>query len=213
MTLTKLSQSALDSESEGIVQEALDVIMSKGNVTVVVVAHRLSTVKNADMIAFVDQGVVVEVGTHEELLIEKGKYFNLVQVQNCAGGQREDSLDTREKSLETSSSNPPSSVGSESDLASLDDFDATSETQNGSDAVLDLHDVHFTYPARPDNKIFRGLSLEVNKGETLAIVGPSGQGKSTILQLIEEYYRPTQGSIRYNGDDLVDLNVRWYRNE
>jgi ABC-type multidrug transport system fused ATPase/permease subunit len=55
--------------------------------------------------------------------------------------------------------------------------------------------------------------LSAKDGETLAIVGPSGQGKSTIIQLVEEFYRPSDGVVKYNGDDLVDLNVRWYRNE
>uniref|UniRef100_H2ZPB7 Bile salt export pump n=1 Tax=Ciona savignyi TaxID=51511 RepID=H2ZPB7_CIOSA len=68
--------SALDTESEKIVQEALDA--ARAGRTSIVVAHRLSTVKNADQIAVVDNGVVVEVGTHEQLIATKGAYFSLM---------------------------------------------------------------------------------------------------------------------------------------
>ena len=77
--------SALDAGSESIVQEALDRLMVGR--TTVVVAHRLSTIKNADMIAVVQLGVVVETGAHEELLAkgETGAYAQLVRLQEAAG--------------------------------------------------------------------------------------------------------------------------------
>ena len=52
--------------------------------TTIIIAHRLSTVKNADMIAAVQDGVVVETGTHEELLAKKGVYYQLVMLQTFA---------------------------------------------------------------------------------------------------------------------------------
>ena len=73
--------SALDSESEQLVQEALDNLM-KGR-TSIVIAHRLSTIRKADKIYVLDQGKIVEEGTHSELLsLEKGIYSNLVSIQN-----------------------------------------------------------------------------------------------------------------------------------
>jgi ABC-type multidrug transport system fused ATPase/permease subunit len=73
--------SALDSKSEKLVQEALENLM-KGR-TSVVIAHRLSTVKNAQMIYVLDQGKIVEMGTHEELILhEDGIYKNLSELQN-----------------------------------------------------------------------------------------------------------------------------------
>jgi ATP-binding cassette subfamily B (MDR/TAP) protein 1 len=202
--------SALDSESEAVVQEALDVIMEAGNATVVVIAHRLSTIKNADMIAVVQNGQVSETGTHDELLAKEGKYYELVQAQKSKLGYQSSTA------TETSSdSNPPSRTSSEADLQALGDFNGENFTTatESADEVIDVKHVHFRYPSRPDNKIFRGLGLEVKEGETLAIVGPSGQGKSTIIQLIEEFYRPSKGTIKYNGNDIKDLNVRWFRNE
>lgn len=202
-------RSALDSESEAIVQEALDAIMTQGNVTVVVIAHRLSTIMNADMIAVVKDGKVVETGTHPELLSKKGQYFELVEAQK---GKLVNSASTSSLGASTtdgSDSNPPSRTNSAADLQSMDN----PEIKTPDDAVINVQNVHFTYPSRPDSKIFKGLGVDVKEGETLAIVGPSGQGKSTLIQLIEEFYRPSKGKLEYNGDDIVDLNVRWYRNE
>ncbi|HNW51806.1 MAG TPA: ABC transporter ATP-binding protein [Prolixibacteraceae bacterium] len=72
--------SSLDTESEKLVQDAIDNLMK--NRTSVVIAHRLSTIKNADIIFVFKKGEVVEQGTHEELLEQKGVYFNLHKLQN-----------------------------------------------------------------------------------------------------------------------------------
>ncbi|XP_059477144.1 ATP-dependent translocase ABCB1-like isoform X2 [Neocloeon triangulifer] len=71
--------SALDTESEKVVQDALD--KARQGRTCIVVAHRLTTIKNADCIALIHQGKVAEVGTHEELRALRGKYFALTQGQ------------------------------------------------------------------------------------------------------------------------------------
>ncbi|MNU81329.1 Toxin RTX-I translocation ATP-binding protein [compost metagenome] len=71
--------SALDANNERIIMENLEVFF-KGR-TVVVIAHRLSTVKHADQIVVMDKGEVIEIGTHVELLEQKGSYYNLVKNQ------------------------------------------------------------------------------------------------------------------------------------
>jgi len=71
--------SALDAESEHLVHEALDNAMK--NRTVLVIAHRLSTVKNANEVVVMQKGVIAERGTHQELLAKEGIYFELVQRQ------------------------------------------------------------------------------------------------------------------------------------
>ncbi|XP_014643710.1 PREDICTED: multidrug resistance protein 1 [Ceratotherium simum simum] len=71
--------SALDTESEAVVQAALD--KARKGRTTIVIAHRLSTVRNADVIAGLDNGVIVEEGNHDELMKEKGIYFKLVMMQ------------------------------------------------------------------------------------------------------------------------------------
>ena len=58
---------------------------------------------------------------------------------------------------------------------------------------LELKNVHFAYPSRPDVSIFKDFSLVIPKGQTVAIVGNSGSGKSTIVSLIERFYDPNSG--------------------
>lgn len=71
--------SALDTESEVLVHEALDRLME--GKTTIIIAHRLSTIKNADRIVVINEGDIVELGTHEELMSEKGSYYILYQTQ------------------------------------------------------------------------------------------------------------------------------------
>jgi ATP-binding cassette subfamily B protein len=67
--------SALDNVTEKLVQDSLERLCNGR--TTIVVAHRLSTVKNADTIAVIEDGVLVESGTHDELIDKKGKYYKL----------------------------------------------------------------------------------------------------------------------------------------
>ena len=55
--------------------------------------------------------------------------------------------------------------------------------------------VHFNYPNRPTVKVLRGLSLSVEAGKTLALVGESGCGKSTVISLLERFYDPDAGRV------------------
>jgi ATP-binding cassette subfamily B (MDR/TAP) protein 1 len=84
--------SALDSESEAIVQEALDELLQTGGRTTIIIAHRLSTVRNADMIAVVGDGMVVETGSHEELISKQGHYYKLVEAQKGRKDQESDTV-------------------------------------------------------------------------------------------------------------------------
>lgn len=72
--------SALDSDSEKVVQAALDEA-ARGRTTIAV-AHRLSTIQKADIIYVFDQGRIIESGTHSELLRNKGRYYELVNLQS-----------------------------------------------------------------------------------------------------------------------------------
>jgi ABC-type multidrug transport system fused ATPase/permease subunit len=67
----------LDSESEKVVQEALD--RAQQNRTSITIAHRLSTIQNADVICVVHNGMIVETGSHEELMILGGRYYRMVE--------------------------------------------------------------------------------------------------------------------------------------
>ncbi|CAN9153860.1 unnamed protein product [Alternaria alternata] len=83
--------SALDPKAEKIVQQALERV-SQGRTTIVV-AHKLSTIRNADNIAVMAHGVVVEQGSHDELLAEDGAYARLVKAQDLGQTEREEQLD------------------------------------------------------------------------------------------------------------------------
>ena len=73
--------SALDSKNEKDLQDAIEKITKLKKITTIIIAHRLSTVKNADVIMFVNKGKIVESGTHEELLEKNGEYLKLVKNQ------------------------------------------------------------------------------------------------------------------------------------
>ncbi|KAL5577121.1 hypothetical protein UlMin_018820 [Ulmus minor] len=76
---------------------------------------------------------------------------------------------------------------------------------------IELKDVYFRYPARPDVQIFSGFSLVVPSGTTAALVGQSGSGKSTVISLIERFYDPDAGEVLIDGVDLKSLQLRWIR--
>jgi len=78
---------------------------------------------------------------------------------------------------------------------------------------LTLEDVQFSYPARPDVPILKGVSLTFEAGKTAALVGASGSGKSTIVSLVERFYDPLSGSVKLDGVLLPELNLKWLRSQ
>jgi ATP-binding cassette subfamily B protein len=71
---------------------------------------------------------------------------------------------------------------------------------------LSFRNVTFRYPSRPETAALRDFTLEIEPGETIAIVGPSGAGKSTIFQLVERFYDPQGGTIRMDGVPLTSAD-------
>ena len=69
--------SALDAESEAVIQKAIDNIIKKKEITIIIIAHRLSTIINADKIVVINEGTVVEIGNHKELINKEGEYKKL----------------------------------------------------------------------------------------------------------------------------------------
>ncbi|CAM0905767.1 unnamed protein product [Alopecurus aequalis] len=77
---------------------------------------------------------------------------------------------------------------------------------------IHLEDVHFSYPLRSDVEVLNGLDLIIECGKVTALVGSSGAGKSTVVQLLARYYEPTQGRITVAGEDVRVFDKReWSR--
>ncbi|XP_065485891.1 ATP-dependent translocase ABCB1-like isoform X2 [Caloenas nicobarica] len=93
-------------------------------------------------------------------------------------------------------------------------IDSYSETGYKPDCIkgnVEFQNVYFNYPSRPDVEILKGLNLKVSCGQTLALVGGSGCGKSTTVQLIQRFYDPKEGTVTIDGHDIKTLNVRYLR--
>ncbi|KAG4101914.1 P-loop containing nucleoside triphosphate hydrolase protein [Neocallimastix lanati (nom. inval.)] len=78
---------------------------------------------------------------------------------------------------------------------------------------IEFKEVHFTYPARPEVEVLKGVSFSCSPGQTIAIVGASGSGKSTIVQLLERYYERKEGDIYIDHRRIEDYNVHWLRTQ
>jgi len=76
---------------------------------------------------------------------------------------------------------------------------------------VDIIEIDFAYPSRPDVIIFKGFSLSIQPGKSTALVGQSGSGKSTIIGLIERFYDPLVGTIEIDGIDIKTYNLRALR--
>ena len=77
--------------------------------------------------------------------------------------------------------------------------------------VIEIEDISFAYPARPDIMVLKSLTLSAPAGKTTALVGASGSGKSTIIGLIERWYDQASGTIYLDGTDIRELNLTWLR--
>ncbi|KAL3327728.1 hypothetical protein AABB24_035413 [Solanum stoloniferum] len=78
---------------------------------------------------------------------------------------------------------------------------------------LELKNVEFSYPSRPEIKILNNFNLVVPAGKTIALVGSSGSGKSTVVSLIERFYDPTSGQLMLDGNDIKTLKLKWLRQQ
>uniref|UniRef100_A0A3P9I9C9 ATP-binding cassette, sub-family B (MDR/TAP), member 4 n=1 Tax=Oryzias latipes TaxID=8090 RepID=A0A3P9I9C9_ORYLA len=94
----------------------------------------------------------------------------------------------------------------------IDNLSNEGETPDKFNGNVIFKDVRFNYPSRPDVPILKGLNLKVKKGETLALVGSSGCGKSTTIQLLERFYDTKEGKV-LDDVDIKQLNIHWLRSQ
>lgn len=93
----------------------------------------------------------------------------------------------------------------------IDAYDTNGIVLEDMRGEIELKNVYFRYPARPDVQIFAGFSLHVPSGTTTALVGQSGSGKSTVISLLERFYDPDSGEVLVDGVDLKRLQLKWIR--
>ncbi|KAK9759923.1 hypothetical protein K7432_016568, partial [Basidiobolus ranarum] len=80
--------------------------------------------------------------------------------------------------------------------------------ESSPQGFIEFRNVSFSYPSRPDVPILKGFNLKVKPGQTVALVGSSGSGKSTCIQLLERFYDPIEGSVLIDGIDIKEINVK-----
>jgi ATP-binding cassette subfamily B (MDR/TAP) protein 1 len=95
----------------------------------------------------------------------------------------------------------------------IDASDTTGKVLDDIRGDIELNNVNFSYPARPEEQIFRGFSLSISSGSTVALVGQSGSGKSTVVSLIERFYDPQSGEVRIDGINLKEFQLKWIRSK
>jgi ABC-type multidrug transport system fused ATPase/permease subunit len=77
--------------------------------------------------------------------------------------------------------------------------------------TIELKNIHFSYPSRPSVEILKGISIRIEPGQKVAIVGTSGTGKSTLAQLMMRFYEPNSGEIELNGRNINAYSANAWR--
>ncbi|KAK7284517.1 hypothetical protein RJT34_19263 [Clitoria ternatea] len=93
----------------------------------------------------------------------------------------------------------------------IDAYDPNGKILEDIQGEIDLRNVYFNYPSRPEELIFNGFSLHISSGITAALVGQSGSGKSTVISLIERFYDPQAGEVLIDGTNVKEFQLRWIR--
>ena len=88
--------------------------------------------------------------------------------------------------------------------------EVTQEMQDTNSGEIDLTNVEFAYPTKPDVPILKGVQIDVPNCSTVALVGHSGCGKSSIIALIERFYDPLTGKAMFNQKDIKEIDTKWY---
>ncbi|KAK9461528.1 P-loop containing nucleoside triphosphate hydrolase protein [Lipomyces oligophaga] len=95
--------------------------------------------------------------------------------------------------------------------SAIDSSDESGEKLPDLNGHIELKNIKFIYPSRPNVTILNEFSLDIPAGKTVALVGASGSGKSTIIGLIERFYNPIFGDVFLDGHNIKSLNIKWLR--
>lgn len=96
-------------------------------------------------------------------------------------------------------------------LPRIDAEDPTGIKLDGIHGEVEFDSVQFAYPSRPDTVVLKDFNLRVPAGETIALVGTSGSGKSTAVALLQRFYDVDVGTVRIDGVDIKKLQLKWLR--
>jgi ABC-type multidrug transport system fused ATPase/permease subunit len=97
------------------------------------------------------------------------------------------------------------------ETSELDPLDPSGRQPGICEGKITVRNVDFVYPSRPSAQVLRDFSIDIPAGETTALVGASGSGKSTMIGLLERWYNPLKGSIILDGYELSEYNTKWLR--
>lgn len=98
-------------------------------------------------------------------------------------------------------------------VSALDSLSSEGAKLDKVEGEIELRNVRMIYPSRPEVTVMDNFSLKIPVGKTTALVGASGCGKSTIIGLVERFYKPVRGEIYLDGYDIASLNLRWLRQQ
>jgi len=95
----------------------------------------------------------------------------------------------------------------------IDSADEQGKTISDVKGEVEFRDIDFEYPSRPGSLVLNKFNLRVMAGQTVGLVGSSGSGKSTVINLLERFYEPLRGDILLDGVNIKNLPPTWLRNQ
>lgn len=198
---------SLDPATGKSAMELISTIQAEKNKTIVIIEHRLEDVLhcNIDRVIVMDKGTIVCDTTPNELLstdilnkvgVREPLYLTALKYSNC-----EINKELQPKNINTI------------DLEKCKNkvkkwYDESEEyiSTNRLETILELQNIKFSYSN--EKQILKDVSFKINKGDMVSIIGKNGAGKSTISKLICGFYKPTDGKILFNGNDMINLSIK-----
>ena len=95
----------------------------------------------------------------------------------------------------------------------IDSDNMQGETLESVSGEVEFDRIEFAYPSRPDIVVLSDFSIKIPAGKTVALVGGSGSGKSTVISLLQRFYDPNGGEIRMDGVSIKKMQVKWLRSQ